>query len=66
MSAKDSRENPELYKVNCMTTAQMKVNLGILLLGDHRVDCDAEIKFPDADSMFHLLDKSEDESTPKL
>ena len=66
MSRKDCRENPDLYKVNCMTVAQLKVNLGILLSGEHEVDCDADIMFPDAESMFDALDDSVDEPVPLL
>ena len=65
MTVKYIRENPEFYKINCMTTAQMKVNLGILLSCDH-IDCNAEIAFPDAGSMFQVFDQFKDESTPQL
>ena len=65
MSRKNCRENPDLYKV-CLTVAQLKLNLGILLSGEHEVDCDADIMFPDAESMFDALGDSVDEPVPLL
>ena len=38
ISQKDSKENSELYRVNSITMAQLKINLGIILSGCHDND----------------------------
>ena len=48
----DYQENPDLYKVNCMSEKEMKVNFAILLSGDHEQDADEEVLFPDDYSIF--------------
>ena len=62
---KDCKENPYLYKVNSMTVVQMKVNLGLLLSGDHEEDCDA-VMFPNVESMFSVLNNSVVEPAPAV
>ena len=65
ISQKDSKENPELYKVNSMTIAQMKINLGILLSGGHDNDnVDEKTVLPDIQNMFLELNHSNDELPP--
>ena len=65
ISQKDSKENPELYKVNSMTIAQMKINLGILLSGAHDNDnVDEKTVLPDIQNMFLELNHSNDELPP--
>ena len=66
MCKKDCREHPDLYKVNSMTVAQLKVNLGILLSGNHEEECDANVTIPDVDSMFSVLDNSLQEPAPPV
>ena len=56
MCKRDQRENPSLYKVNCMTVTQIKINLGILLSGYHEKDIDNVIQFPDESTMLSVLD----------
>ena len=41
----DFQENPSLYKVNNMSKAEMKVNLGILLSGEHEKDSNQQTEF---------------------
>ena len=41
-----------------MTVVQLKVNLGILLPGNHEKDCDANATFPDVESMVSVPDNS--------
>ena len=65
MHAKDSRDHPELYKVNSMSVTQMKVNLAILLSGQHDTG-GLGIVFPDAETMFdelHLVSSHDKTST---
>ena len=47
-----------MYKVNSMTVVQLKVNLGILLPGNHEKDCDVNATFPDVESMVSVPDNS--------
>ena len=64
MCKRDHREQPDLYIVNNMTVAQMKVNLGILLSGDHEQDCDSDVLFPDLETMLSVLDVPLEDATP--
>ena len=56
MCKQDQIENPALYKVNGMSVAQMKVNLGVLLSGNHEKDLEGTVVFPDESPMLSILD----------
>ena len=56
MCKRDQRENPALYKENGMSVAQMKVNLGVLLSGNHEKDLEGTVVFPDESTMLSILD----------
>ena len=60
MCKRDHRENPALHKVNRMAVAQMKVNLGVLLSGNHK-DIDDIVNFPDESMMLSVLDDPDNE-----
>ena len=42
----DFQENPRLYKVNNISEAEMKVNLGILFSGEHDKESNQQIEIP--------------------
>ena len=52
----DFQENPSLYKVINMSEAEMKVNLGILLSGEHEKDSSLQIEFPDETEILDTLE----------
>ena len=58
----DFQENPELYKVNGMSEKQMKLNLGILLSGNHDQDANEEVSFPDDNSILMSCATNDDQS----
>ena len=55
MFKRDYQEFPDLYKVNSKSVAEMKVNLAILLSGDHENDCEENIEFPNEVAMLNVL-----------
>ena len=63
ISKHDFQESPDLYRVNMMSDREMKLNLGILLSGDHFQDADEEIIFPDERSMLLSCSAAADDNT---
>ena len=59
---RDYQGHPGLYKVNCMSETEMKINLGILLAGDHEEDSNEDVEFPDESAILSLLDHDAESS----
>ena len=54
-SSKDFQLNPELYKVNQVSVAEMKVNLAMLLSNEHVSDVDYQLQFPSEEDIMKVL-----------
>ena len=54
---KDYAERADLYKINCMTTDQLVINLTTLLAGDTSNEDDADV-FESDEEVMHLLQSS--------
>ena len=52
---KDYAERDDLYKINCMTTDQLVINLTTLLAGDTSNEDDAGVVFESDEEVMHLL-----------
>ena len=60
-SSKDFQFNPELYKVNPVSVAEMKVNLAVLLSNEHVSDVDDhsdQLQFPSEEDIMKVLQSS--------
>ena len=58
-SLKDFQTSPELYKINQLSTCEMKVNLAILLTDDHNPDLTNDVlQFPSETAMVSVLQGS--------